>query len=482
MMMAEHKHLAENGADLVELRVDFIRRPVALKRLLNASQCPAIIACRRPKDGGKWRHSEQDRIMLLRTAIAEGADYVDIEEDIAAQVNRFGDCKRIISYHNFVETPPDLEKIYERVKKLDPDIIKIATTANHPSDNTRVLKLCQQSEFPTVAFCMGDIGMPSRVLCKRMGSPFTYASFHSERRLAPGQLSQKEMLEKFHFDKIDENTEVLGVIADPVAHSLSPTVHNANIRKLGLNMVYLPFRVPREDLDSFIADSGALGIKGLSVTIPHKENVLRSINALDEDVAGIRAANTLVFKNSEVYGFNTDCRAAMRSLAHLDGRAEEAKPFQGRRALVLGYGGVAKALTFGLLKGGAEVIITGRNIRKAEQLASHFGCQCADWVARHSARFDYLINGTPCGMFPDMDETPFEADALREEHIVFDTIYNPEQTLLVKRAREAHCRVITGVDMFVHQAAMQFKLFTGVDADVRLMRYEVKRALSAARY
>ncbi len=482
MMMAEHKHLAENGAELVELRLDYIRRAVQVKRLLEDRKCPAIMTVRRPKDGGKWRHSEQDRIVLLRSAVVAGVEYVDIEEDIAPQIPRFGKTKRIISYHNFHETPDDIEEIFERMHGHDPDIIKIATTANHPSDNTRVLRLSKQSDVPVISFCMGDIGMPSRILCMKMGSPFTYASFHNERKLAPGQMSAKEMVDKYHVNEVNPETQILGVIADPIGHSLSPVVHNANIRKLGLNMLYLPFRVPRDDLDQFIEDTQEVGITGLSVTIPHKENVLRSINALDEDVAGIRACNTLIFKGTETFGYNTDCRAAMRSLAHMDQRSNEDKPFEGRKALILGYGGVAKALAFGILKGGGQVVLTGRNIKNAEILASHFGCQSIDWMARHSAEFDYLINCTPCGMFPNMDESPFEGDSITKDHIVFDTIYNPEQTLLVKEAREANARVITGVDMFVHQAAMQFKLFTGQEADVRLMRYEVKRALSAAKY
>jgi 3-dehydroquinate dehydratase / shikimate dehydrogenase len=480
MMVAEHKHLAENGAQLVELRVDYIRRAVGLKRLLAERPCPAVIACRRPKDGGKWRMTEADRVILLRTAIAEGADYVDIEEDIAGQIPRFGKTKRIISYHNFHETPNDIEQIRDRMLRLDPDIIKIATTANRPHDNTRVLRLIKGAKVPTVAFCMGEMGVPSRILCKRFGSPFTYASFHSERILAPGQLSYTEMLERYHFDSINSETVVLGVIADPVAQSLSPLIHNANIRKLGVNMVYLPFRVPRDELESFINDCPELSITGLSVTIPHKESVLRSINALDEDVAGIRAANTLVFKGSSIYGFNTDCRAAMISLSRADERegieVSKEKPFAGRRALVLGSGGAAKAMTFGLIRGGATVMICSRNTRKAEQMAMHFGCSTADWMARNSIETDYIINCTPMGMFPDMDESPIERDSLKSDMIVFDTVYNPEQTLLVKYAREA------GVDMFVRQAAMQFKLFTGQDADVGLMRAEIKRAISAARY
>lgn len=482
MMIAEHKHLAESGAALVELRVDYIRRAVSLQRLLENRACPVVIACRRSTDGGKWRGTEKDRVMLLRSAIAEGADYVDIEEDVASQIPRYGKTKRIISFHDFHETPQNLEAIRDRMLKLDPDIIKIATMANHATDNTRVLRLCQDAKVPTTAFCMGEIGMPSRILCRKFGAPFSYASFHSERLLAPGQLSFQEMLEKYRFEEINQDTQVYGVIADPVTHSMSPLVHNANLRHEGMNAIYLPFRVAREDLYDFIEQCPTLSVKGLSVTIPHKEAVLRSINALDEDVAGIRACNTLVFKDDQVYGYNTDCRAAMSSLAQAAGKELKGKSFTGSTALILGCGGVAKAMAFGLVNRGAKVLVTGRNTRRTEEFAAAMKCISVDWMARHNVVADFVINCTPVGMHPEVNESPFERDALNTDMIVFDTVYNPEQTLLIKFAREVNCRVVTGIDMFVRQAAMQFQLFTGRKANVDLMRTEVKRAISAAKY
>ena len=231
MMMAEHKHLAEQGAELVELRLDYIRRPVNLKRLLKDSPCPIVATCRRPEDGGKWMKSESDRVMLLRTAIADGADYVDLEMEIAEQIPRYKDTQRIISYHNFDETPSNLEEIHHQMTELDPDIIKIATMANNPMDNVTALRLCRDSEIPTIAFCMGEMGVTSRLLCGKFGAPFTYATFSSDRKLAPGMLTFEEMRDYFQYDSITKDTKILGVIADPVAHSLSPVVHNSCIRK-----------------------------------------------------------------------------------------------------------------------------------------------------------------------------------------------------------------------------------------------------------
>lgn len=483
MLIAEHKHLADHGAQLVELRLDYIRRAINLKRLMENSPCPVIATCRRPVDGGKWMRSEEERQVILRTAIANKVDYVDLEMDIAGNIPRFGPTKRIVSYHNFDETPENLEEIHQKIAKLDPDIIKITTMANNPMDNVRALRLCRDSDIPTAAFCMGEMGMNSRILCGRFGSPFTYATFHPERQLAPGQLSWGEMVKNYNYDQITQKTKILGVIADPVGHSLSPAVHNACIRKLGLDMIYLPFRVPAEYLSEFIAVCPELGIHGLSVTIPHKEKILKCINALDDDVVGVRACNTVVFKDINAYGYNTDISAAVNALRDaIDTDQSSESPFTDKSVLILGNGGVARAIAFGLKKAGGNIVICGRDSQKADDLADTVGCKSALWDDRSTVEADIIVNCTPVGMQPNMDESVFEKEWFKKETVVFDTIYNPERTLFIKQAREAECQTVTGVDMFVRQAVKQFKLFTGHDADAKLMREEVKRATSAANY
>ncbi len=483
MMIAEHQHMAEQGVELVELRLDYIRRPVNMRRLLADRPCKVVATCRRPKDSGKWMRSESDRMTLLRTAIADGVDYIDIESDVADQIPRYGSTQRIISYHNFEETPANVEDIHQQLKRLDPDIIKIATKANNPIDNIRTLRLCQDKTVPTVAFCMGEMGMPSRILCGKFGSPMTYATFHEDRQLAPGQLSYQKMINDYHYEEINANTKVLGVIADPVAHSLSPQIHNANLRELKLNMIYLPFRVPKEHLDEFIKICPELDVRGLSVTIPHKEQILKCINALDDNVAGIRAANTVVFKDINAYGHNTDCEAAIRSLRRVvNPELPKEDRLKDCKIMVLGAGGVARAIAFGLQRAGAKVFICARDYRKGETLAFDLGCESIDWPTRQNFQSAVIINCTPVGMHPNMDETPFEKEWLDKRTIVFDTIYNPEQTLLIKQAREAGCETITGVDMFVRQATQQFKLFTGKSANKSLMRKILKQQTSAARY
>lgn len=481
-MIAEHRHLVDQGARLVELRLDYIRRDVNLKRLLADRPCPVIATCRREQDGGKWTGSEQARLILLRSAIADGVDYVDLEEDIAGGIPRFGKTKRIISYHDFRETPENLGEIHARLAAWDPDIVKIATMAHHPHDNARMLDLVRKSSIPTVGLCMGDIGTPSRLLAGRFGAPFTYATFHHERSLAPGQLSYGQMTEIYDYDTINEQTEIYGVIADPIGHSLSPLLHNTAFREMELNKRYLPFRVPREYLDAFMADCHVLGIKGLSVTIPHKEEIIGYLHQVDPGARAIGAVNTVVFRGREAVGYNTDLDAAMRSLQGVLGDMPGDKPLQGRHALVLGAGGVAKAVVYGLRQAEVEVTISSRTLERAKQLATKMGCKAIDWESRHKLKQPHIVvNCSPVGMHPNVDETPYERACMRQGMIVFDTVYNPEQTLLVKEARERGCRVVTGVDMFVRQAAMQSRHFTGREPPVPLMRQVMRRAIGAAR-
>ena len=482
-MIAEHRYIVECGARLVELRIDYIDGEVNLKRLISNRPCPVVVTCRREIDGGKYSGGEEQRITLLRTAIAEGVEYIDIEEDIVADIPRFGKTKRIVSLHDFRKTPTNLEEIHHRLGSLDPDIIKICTMANHPQDNLRMLNLVRDSQLPTIGICMGDIGIPSRVLAGRFGAPFTYATFHHERTLAPGQLSYQQMTEVYRYDRINAETEVYGVVADPIGHSLSPLIHNKAFQQAKLNKVYIPCRVPREDLSGFIDKATEMGVKGLSVTIPHKEKVIEKLTETDEAVRGIGAANTVVFDGRKRLGYNTDYQAAMSSLesaADIDAKNE--KPFHGKTALVMGAGGVGKAIAFGLLRRGAQVVLTDGVPRHATELADRFDCRWVEWSQRHTVTADLLVNCTPVGMHPEVDETPYDRHHLRPSMIVFDAVYNPENTLLVKHARSRNCKVVTGVDMFVRQAALQFKLFTGRDAPADLMRDVIKRATGAAKY
>jgi 3-dehydroquinate dehydratase / shikimate dehydrogenase len=481
-LIAEYLHVANQGAKLVELRLDYIQSEVNLKRILADRPCPVLVTCRRERDGGMWKGTEEQRQMLLRTAIVEGVDYVDLEEDIAASIPRFGKTKRIVSYHNFNETPENIEELHAKMGVMNADIVKLATLANNPRDNVRMLRLVRTSSIPTVGLCMGEIGTPSRILGAKFGAPFSYATFHVDRTLAPGQLSYAAMKEVYRYEEINSETEFYGVIADPVAHSMSPQIHNAAFAHLGMNRVYIPLRVTREHLARFLNDCEELGIKGLSVTIPHKESVMEHLSSSDDAVQGIHACNTVVFREGQRVGFNTDSRAALESIdLALGNGADEENRLLNQTVLVLGAGGVAKAIVYGLRRQGADVYITNRTPERAQQLAAMFRATALPWNMRHTIQPQLIVNCTSVGMHPQVNDTPLESVNLDSNTVVFDTVYNPEQTLLLKQARETGCRVITGVDMFIGQAALQFKHFTGESAPLEVMKTVLRRAISAVK-
>ncbi len=417
---------------------------------------------------------------ILRTGIVSGVEYIDLEDDIAGKVPRYGQTKRIISHHNFDETPHDLEKIHERLAKLDPDIVKIVTMANSTEDMLRMLKLVSQAKVPTVGFCMGELGQPSRVLCGKFGAPFTYATFSKDREMAPGQLSFAEMKNIYHYDQINAETQVFGVLGDPVAHSLSPVIHNAAFAGMGMNCVYLPIRIFKRRLKESLKALEWLDIRGYSVTIPHKEGVMEMAEVLDEEVKEIGAANTLFRdKNGRWRAANTDYEAALGSLEKgLADRGEESPSLRGKKVMLLGAGGAARAIGWALVKAGVLLTITNRKVDRAKELAADLGCQFCMWDHRASGYADILINCTPVGMHPNVDDTPFKDSWFCKGMVVFDTVYTPENTLLLKQARERDCLAISGLEMFTRQAAAQFEHFTGQPAPLDIMAKALRRAIS----
>ncbi|MBL8817896.1 MAG: shikimate dehydrogenase [Planctomyces sp.] len=481
-MQEEHQYLAEKGAELVELRVDFMRKRPDLGRLLKDRPTPVVVTCRRRSDRGRWFGTEDQRLALLREAIISGAEYVDLEDDVAKSIRRYGKTKRIVSYHDFDETPLDLYAIYNRLAECDPDIIKIVTMANLPSDNVRMLEMVEAATIPTVGFCMGEFGTISRILCGRYGSPFTYASFSREREMAPGQLSFAEVRNLYRFNHITKQTKVFGVLGDPIAQSKSPLIHNAAFRKLGIDAVYIPLRVPADNLMETLAEYEKLGIGGYSVTIPHKESVIEFADAPDDLTDAIGAANTLYKADNKWIATNTDASAALEAILTGLRRAPGAIPdFKGRKVLILGAGGVARAVGQALVSNEAAVIITNRSRDRGRNLAAELGCQFVTWENRASDNYEIIVNCTSVGMFPKLDETPYEPHWLTESMVVFDTVYNPEKTLFLKQAADRGCTVVSGVEMFVRQAAQQFRYFTGKDAPLDYMAETLRRSISAAR-
>ncbi|MFN7333767.1 MAG: type I 3-dehydroquinate dehydratase, partial [bacterium] len=347
--IAEHQQVAELGAKLVELRLDYIGRSIDLGRLLKDRPTPVVVTCRRREDGGRWERTEEERLMLLRSAIAMGIEYVDLEEDTAKKIPRYGKTKRIVSLHNFEGTPDDLEDLHSTLAKVDADIVKIAVQANSFRDTARMLYLMRSAQVPTIGISMGDFGTPTRILGTRYNAPFTYCVFNSDRRVAPGQLSFDQMTNVYRAESIGPETQLFGVVADPVAHSYSPLIHNASFLAHNLDCRYIPFRVAADELDFFLKWCKQEKIGGLSVTIPHKQSILPMLTQAESAAQGIGACNTVVFSGEEMVGYNTDYRAAMDCLTEAYSKMTgKADPFEKAAVLILGNGGVARAVAYGL--------------------------------------------------------------------------------------------------------------------------------------
>jgi 3-dehydroquinate dehydratase/shikimate dehydrogenase len=483
MVQAEIQEAARQGAKLIEIRLDFLAKAPDFKRLLDKRPCVLIASIRRQADGGRWVGSENERMVLLRQAIIAGFDYIDLEHDIIDKIPRFGKVKRIVSYHNMQGIPDKLEAIHKHMCSADADIVKICVPAQTAADNQRVLALLKNPPKPTVAFCMGDLGTPSRLLGLCLGMPYTYAAFNRERQIAPGIIPFQEVQRIYHIEDINAETRVFGVIGDPVNHSLSPLIHNAAFQHLGINAIYVPFRVPRGELAAFLKSLRDFPVTGYSVTLPHKQTAARVSAEKDAFVSTMSAANTLLATPTGFRALNTDAPAALASLkAHLP-KGDDGQPVSlaSRTVLILGSGGVARAIAHVLHHEGANVTIANRTAERGEKLAAEIGCRFIDWNARHSFLCDLLVHCTPIGMHPNLDEMPIHASSLKPGLMVFDTVYTPETTMLIREARQRGCPTLTGVDMFVRQAGLQFEQFVGQPAPLELMARTLRDALSPVR-
>ena len=490
-MIAEHQRLADEGIKLVELRLDFLRREPDLSRLIPPRPTATIITVRRQQDGGLWKDTEEKRLMLLRSAIVAEPEFVDIEVDVADKISPFGKTRRIISYHNTETMPENLIGLHREMSAKKPHFIKIAITPKSVEEMYRFLSFVQQKNdegrkqygekaVRVVGICMGEIGKAARILSKRFSMPYTYATFSEDRIIAPGMLVYRELLDLYHYDKIGQETAVFGIIGNPIGHSLSPLVHNRSFLDQDINAVYVPFQIEHTDVADFIRLAPEFGLHGISVTIPHKVAVINLLTKADPAVEKIGACNTVIFRpGGQRIGYNTDYIAAITGIEVAFGGniLDDESVLKNQKALVLGSGGAGKALAYGLVQRGAMVTVTDVDAERSVELAKHLGCEYIKWEMRESMQAEILCNCTPLGMYPNVNETPYAKGALRSSMLVFDAIYNPEHTLLIKSAQDKGCRVVTGVEMFVGQACYQFKLFTTHKASASKMRVLLKEAI-----
>ncbi|MFA5554524.1 MAG: shikimate dehydrogenase [Phycisphaerae bacterium] len=488
-------------AELIELRTDYIlslnvelvQKLINYARNASEKPLPLIITCRSKSQGGAIDYPDKTRIEILVAAIKAGVDFVDFEyesfrdmnnqEKIRLVLSQYSKTKLILSAHNFKERFDDLAGLYRHIMATYPAAIpKIVYTANHINDCFDALDLLWRTSGQRIVFAMGQAGFITRILAKKFGSFVTFASVDNTNATAPGQITVEQFRDLYRYDSIDKDTQLFGVIGDPVAHSMSPAVFNACFDKAGSNCLYLPILLQGKtdkfnDFMKSVIPRRWLGFKGFSVTIPHKENAINFVTHRQgyvEPLAEIiGSANTLVLgPDDNVSTYNTDYVGVLESIA-----AAGFKDLQGKKAAVIGAGGVARAVVAGLVSAAAKVKLYNRTVRKAERLAAEFKCDFAPLSDLDTVDAELLVNCTSIGMSPDIDKTPIPGEYLKKTMTVFDTVYNPPQTKLLRDAKTAKAKTISGVDMFISQAAEQYKLFTGKDADKKLMKKVVSEHL-----
>ncbi|MHC4182648.1 MAG: shikimate dehydrogenase [Planctomycetota bacterium] len=471
--------LASQNADIdiIELRLDYISKmedaKICLEKTLKTKTKPIIVTNRPEREGGNFKGSEKDRLNLLQKATKLGADYVDVELDSVSHITRRDSSKLIISYHNFKETPHNINKIYEDISQCKPDIAKVVTYANDITDNVKIFELLKTANIPTISFCMGEYGHISRILTRKFGGLLTFASLRKGKESAPGQLTVDELSSIYHFKKTNRETNLYGVIGNPVSHSMSPVIHNSSFMEKGLNSVYVPMKVL--NIETFINDFRKMDFRGVSVTIPHKESILPFLDDIDPVAGKIGAINTVVNQDGKLTGHNTDCMAAVNGLE--DGLDGEKRTLKGKKVAIIGAGGAARAIAFGLKEKGCDITIYNRTLERAKKLSNDVGCKFGRFEEISELNTDILINSTSIGMFPNVEESPVPKDVLKEGMIVFDAVYNPIETRLLKDAKERGCHIVNGLTMFINQAAEQFRLWTGIEPSVKLMENVAKNML-----
>jgi 3-dehydroquinate dehydratase/shikimate dehydrogenase len=375
----------------------------------------------------------------------------------------------VLSFHDFRATSK-LEETLAKMSTLPADFYKIAGTARTLYDNISLLSFLEKhrDQHSLIGLCMGEQGIISRVLGVRSGSVFTFGALNADDKTAPGQVTAQDLRSTYRIDQVDAATRVYGVVGDPISHSLSPAIMNAALRRENVNGVFLALNA--KSLKDVLACVREIPIHGLSVTMPYKEAILPYLDNTDPHTSKIGACNTVVrSQEGKLYGFNTDTSGVVRPL-------EQRMPLSDARVLVLGAGGAARAAVFGLKERGAQVFIMNRSAAAAQKLARQAKARTIKRPDLKKLDFDVIINATPVGM-GNTRESPLNADEIKAR-IVFDMVYDPAETRLLQLAKERGAEIIHGAEMFVHQAARQFEIWTGKPAPREDMLRIVNLALA----
>jgi 3-dehydroquinate dehydratase/shikimate dehydrogenase len=450
----------------LEFRLDYLTRPglalPKIKRFFELNPHAVVIAtCRRANSGGKFRGSIASQLDVLGKAAGAGCQLLDVELQTATkckpeQLQKLRSRAAVIlSFHDFHATKK-LEVTLEKMRSLPADFFKVVSTATTLYDNVVMMRLLEKESdrHSLIGLCMGEQGIISRVLGVRAGSAFTFASVSPGEQTAPGQVTAQDLRNVYRIEQVDAATRVYGVAGDPVSHSLSPAIMNTALRRENVNAVYLALHA--RTLKDLLACVRDIPIHGLSITMPYKQAILEHLDNTDSHTTKIGACNTVVrAQDGKLYGFNTDTAGVVRPL-------EQRITLEGARVLVLGAGGAARAAVFGLKERGCEVFILNRSVAPAQKLARQAKARSVKRPDLKKLSFDVIINATPVGM-SNTRESPLNENEINARY-VFDMIYDPPETRLIKMAKERGAQVIPGIEMFVQQAARQFEIWTGKPA------------------
>lgn len=487
-------------ADIVELRLDCLPESelAVARRDISAALAtrprPIILTLRPKEFGGRRPISVAERLKFRQVWPIGGEkqepDFWDLESDLAFLLQRrekedpiipnfeFSDWRRsICSCHDFAGIPSDIDRIYEQMASTPARILKIAVQANDVTDCLPVFRLLQRARAAgreIIAIAMGQAGIATRILGPSRGAFLTYGALDQESATAPGQITARELREVYRIDRINRHTEINGLMGLPAAHSISPHIHNAAFAAAAVDAVYIAFEV--RDAAAFIrrmvhprTREIDWMLRGLSVTAPHKSAVMPQLDCIEPAAKAIGAVNTIVVQNHELHGYNTDAEAFIKALRR------RFAPLDGCRCAIIGAGGAARAVLWALRREGARVRLFTRSLETAKPLAERFQIDCQALEKARFNGFDVVINTTPLGSRGrDENETPAVADQLRGVRLVYDLVYNPAETRLMREAGAAGCETIGGLEMLLAQAAAQFKLWTGQEPNVEVMEAAAK--------
>ncbi len=467
--------MAEPLADFLELRLDLMK-DYDLGALLQAATKPCIVTNRTKREGGQFAGTEEERVNILKKAMDAGAEYVDIETSTPKELLKpflesDHKSKIILSYHNFTDTPEELEHLYKIMCEMPADVIKIVTYARDITNNLAVFKLiyrAKKDDKKIIALCMGERGEISRILSPLLGGFLTFGSLETGKESAPGQITAVKLRDIYRVGDKRDLFKIYGVIGNPISKSMGYLIHNRAFKETGSSDIYVPFLV--DNVEKFFKGFSPY-FEGLSVTMPFKEDIMAVIDEVDETARKIGAVNTVVRDGEGWKGYNTDCTGAVKAL-------EEHIDLSGKKVLIIGAGGTAKAIGHGVREKGAKITVTyNKNKERGTQLAKELGAEVVNVQDAGEEEVDVLINCSPVGMNPDVEATPISSRHLRKGMIVFDSVYNPPETRLIRDAKAAGCIAISGIELFINQAVGQFELWTGQKAPANPMRDVVVKTI-----